>query len=69
MADMIDEPLFAITLQRDTIDVSGVGQITIGQLPEGVDNSSITWVPVRLYDAADGGVAAPSFAPSEVYPL
>ncbi|KAI0335768.1 acid protease [Cubamyces sp. BRFM 1775] len=69
MADMIDEPLFAITLQRDTIDVSGEGQITIGQLPDGVDNSSITWVPVRLYDAADGGVAAPSFAPSEVYPL
>ncbi|CDO69856.1 hypothetical protein BN946_scf184884.g15 [Trametes cinnabarina] len=67
--DMIDEPLFAITLQRDTIDVSGQGQITIGQLPEGVDNSSITWVPVRLYDPADGGLQAPSFAPNEKYPL
>lgn len=58
-----------ITLQRDTIDVSGEGQITIGQLPDGVDNSSITWVPVRLYDSADGGLDAPSFAPNEVYPL
>ncbi|EIW59326.1 acid protease [Trametes versicolor FP-101664 SS1] len=69
LADEIDDPLFAITLQRDTIDVSGEGQITIGQLPDGVDNSSITWVPVRLYDSADGGLDAPSFAPNEVYPL
>ncbi|KAI0372286.1 acid protease [Pilatotrama ljubarskyi] len=69
MSDMIDDPLFAITLQRDTIDVSGEGQITIGQLPEGIDNSSITWVPVRLYDPADGGLQAPSFAPNEKYPL
>ncbi|KAI0667633.1 acid protease [Trametes maxima] len=69
MADEIDDPLFAITLQRDTIDVSGEGQITIGQLPDGVDNSSITWVPVRLYDPVDGGLNAPSFAPNEKYPL
>ncbi|KAI0763576.1 acid protease [Trametes elegans] len=69
MSDAIDDPIFAITLQRNTIDVSGEGQITIGQLPEGVDNSSITWVPVRLYDPADGGLDAPSFAPNEKYPL
>ncbi|OJT03617.1 Aspartic protease [Trametes pubescens] len=65
----IQEPLFAITLQRDTIDVSGKGQLTIGRLPEGVDNSSITWVPVRLYSSDEGGLSPPSFAPSEVYPL
>ncbi|KAI8978756.1 acid protease [Trametes punicea] len=66
---LIDQPIFAITLQRDTIDVSGQGQLTIGALPEGVDNSSITWVPVRLYTAADGGLQPPSFASNETYPL
>ncbi|KAH9851796.1 acid protease [Lenzites betulinus] len=69
LGDEIDDPLFAITLQRDTIDVSGEGQITIGQLPDGVDNSTITWVPVRLYNSVDGGLDPPSFAPNEVYPL
>ncbi len=69
MADMIDDPLFAVTLQRNTIDVSGKGEITIGQLPDGIDESNITWVPVRLYDPAEGGMAPPSFAPNEKYPL
>ncbi|KAI0826929.1 acid protease [Trametes gibbosa] len=69
LGDEIDDPLFSITLQRNTIDVSGEGQITIGQLPDDVDNSTVTWVPVRLYDPADGGLAAPSFAPNEKYPL
>ncbi|TBU29956.1 acid protease [Dichomitus squalens] len=68
-ADMIDDPLFSITLQRDTIDVSGQGQITIGQLPDGFDESNITWVPVRLYAASEGGLTPPTFAPNEVYPL
>ncbi|KAH9933149.1 aspartic peptidase domain-containing protein [Epithele typhae] len=67
--DMIDDPLFAITLQRNTIDVSGEGQITIGQLPDNVTESNITWVPVRLYASSEGGMAAPSFAPNEIYPL
>ena len=58
-----------ITLQRDQIDISGAGQLTIGQLPEGVDNSSLTWVPVRLYSTSDGGLSAPSFASGETYPL
>jgi len=65
----IEQPMFAITLQRNTIDVGGKGQITIGQLPPGIDNSSITWVPVRLYQPADGGLNPPTFAPNEVYPL
>ncbi|KAH9846729.1 acid protease [Lenzites betulinus] len=65
---VIEEPLFAITLQRDTIDVSGKGELTIGRLPDGVDESSITWVPVRRYAPADGGLSPPSFAPDEIYP-
>ncbi|KAI0748391.1 aspartic peptidase domain-containing protein [Daedaleopsis nitida] len=49
----IEQPMFAITLQRDTIDVSGTGKFTIGQLPAGIDNSSITWVPVHRYGPAE----------------
>ncbi len=44
-----DRLYFKITLPRDTVDVFGTGQLTIGELPEKVDNSSITWVPVRMY--------------------
>lgn len=54
-------------LQRDTIDVSGNnGAFTIGKLPSGIDNSSLTWVPVRLYDPTDGGMNPPTFASGEV---
>ncbi|KAF7304598.1 Peptidase A1 domain-containing protein [Mycena chlorophos] len=66
------QPMFSISLQRSTIDInasdSQPGAITLGALPAGVDNSSITWVPVRLYTPAEGGLSAPSFAPNEVYP-
>jgi hypothetical protein len=73
--------MFTISLQRDNIvptassssspssSNNGTGTLTIGGLPEGVDNSSLTWVPVRLYTAAEGGVSPPSFAPDEVYPF
>lgn len=55
-----------IALQREMIDVSGQGMLTVGKLPDGVDNSSLTWVPVRLYTADEGGVSPPTFAPNEV---
>ena len=58
-----------ITLQRDTIDISGKGQLTIGELPSGIDNSSLTWVPVRPYTPDNGGLQAPTFASNETYPL
>jgi hypothetical protein len=53
-------------LQTSTIDISGNGQLSVGKLPDGVDNSSLTWVPVRLYTPAEGGQNPPSFAPNEV---
>ena len=54
-------------LQRDMIDVSGsYGAFTIGKLPDGIDNSSLTWVPVRLYKPEDGGLDPPTFAPGEI---
>ncbi|KAI0086972.1 aspartic peptidase domain-containing protein [Irpex rosettiformis] len=68
-AGHIEQPIFSISLQRNTVDVGGKGQITIGELPAGIDNSTITWVPVRLYKPTDGGLNPPSFAKNEVYPL
>ncbi|KAK7061365.1 peptidase A1 domain-containing protein [Favolaschia claudopus] len=62
-------PMFTVSLQRSTIDISGTGALTLGRLPPGVDNSSLTWVPVRLYTPKEGGISAPTFAPNEVYPL
>lgn len=54
-------------LQRDIIDVSGSnGSLTVGKLPDGINNSSLTWVPVRLYRPEDGGLNPPQFAPTEV---
>jgi hypothetical protein len=68
MSSQLAQPMFAINLQRDTIEISGNGVLSIGQLPNGVDESSVTWVPVRLYPSADGGLPSPSFAPGEIYP-
>jgi len=48
------------------IDVNGFyGAFTIGKLPDGIDNSSLTWVPVRFYKPEDGGLDPPTFAPGE----
>lgn len=53
-------------MQRDTVDISGTGTLTVGQLPAGISNDSLTWVPVRLYSVAEGGLEPPTFAPNEV---
>ncbi|KAK0221428.1 aspartic peptidase domain-containing protein [Armillaria fumosa] len=70
MTNYLQAPMFSIALQRDTIDIGGGdGTLTVGKLPDGIDNSSLTWVPVRLYSSSDGGLRPPSFAPDEVYPF
>lgn len=70
MTGAIEQPMFTVTLQRNTIDIGGNdGALTVGRLPDGVDNSSLTWVPVKLYPTTSGGLQAPTFAPNEVYPL
>lgn len=70
VSDSLEQPMFAVMLQRDIIDVSGSsGSLTVGKLPDGIDNSSLEWVPVRLYRPEDGGLNPPQFAPKEVYPL
>ncbi|KAF9456223.1 aspartic peptidase domain-containing protein [Collybia nuda] len=66
----ISTPMFAVTLQRDTVDVGGnAGMLSIGALPGGVKNESLTWVPVRTYSAAEHGLPPPPDSPNERYPL
>ncbi|KAG5652142.1 hypothetical protein H0H81_006125 [Sphagnurus paluster] len=63
-------PQFTITLQRDTVDVGGnVGLLSIGELPKGVKNESLTWVPVRRYSTNQGGLPSPPDSPTEEYPI
>lgn len=65
---MLDHYVFhwQISLERHTNGLDGKGLLTIGNLPEGIDNSSLTWVPVRLYADEDGGMGTFSSAPDEV---
>jgi hypothetical protein len=65
--DALSSPLFTVTLQRDTVAVGGnVGSLTIGELPGGIKNESLTWVPVRMYTEAQGGLPPPPDSPNEV---
>lgn len=62
-------PMFAITLQRDSVDIGGnAGMLSIGELPGNIDTNSLTWVPLREYPYSQGGLPAPSNAPNEVTP-
>lgn len=64
------QPMFATTLQRDAIDIGGnIGQLSIGELPSGIQSDSLTWVPLRAYTVAEHGLPPSADAPNEVYPL
>ena len=69
MSGGLERDVYAITLQRNQVDVGGEGTMHIGKLPDGIDESLMTWVPVRLYSMEDGGMPPPSFARQEVYPF
>jgi len=59
--------MFSVSLQRDTIDVGGnVGMLSIGELPSGIPAENMTWVPLRRYSYAEGGLPAPPDSPREV---
>ncbi|KAG1851251.1 aspartic peptidase domain-containing protein, partial [Suillus tomentosus] len=61
-------PMFAIALQRDTIEIGGnEGMLSIGGLPSGVQNESLTWVPVRQYTLQQEGLTQD--ASLEAYPI
>jgi|SRR5712671_922556 len=60
-------PIVTVSLQRDTVDISGnQGILSIGELPIGVVAEDLTWVPLRGYTAAEGGLPAPEESPNEV---
>lgn len=46
--------MYTLTLQREipTSVGSNAGVLTIGGLPSGISNDSLTWVPVRQYDSS-----------------
>ena len=57
-------PMYTLTLQRDSIQVGGnVGMLSIGEMPSGVSEDSLTWVPIRAYPY---WVLAPPDSPNEV---
>lgn len=61
-------PVVAISLQRDTVDIGGnQGMVSIGELPAGLAMEDLTWVPLRGYTIAEGGLPAPESSPNEVH--
>jgi len=68
--DNLTEPMFTVRLDRNTIDIGqSDGLLSIGEFPEGVGRDDLTWAPLRGYSMAEGGLAAPTASPNEVYPL
>lgn len=60
--------MYQLTLQRESILPGGnIGELTIGGLPEGFSSETLTWAPVRLYDAEEGGLDSPLNGPKEVW--
>ena len=64
MRNGLMSPMFAITLQRNTIDVGGM--LSVGEMPSGVSEDKLTWVPLRNYTADEGGMPGPPDSPNEV---
>jgi phytepsin len=60
-------PMFTISLQRDELDIGGnAGVLSLGELPAGVQQTDLTWAPVRGYPNA---LEAPADSPDETYPI
>lgn len=58
--------MFTVSLQRNTVDIGGVGMLSIGELPSGIAADNMTWVPLRMYSYDEGGMPAPPDSPKEV---
>ncbi|KAJ7489027.1 aspartic peptidase domain-containing protein [Mycena latifolia] len=60
-------PMFAITLQRNTLDIGGnAGVLSLGELPANIQETDLLWAPVRGYP---GALLAPANSPNETYPI
>ena len=67
LAGALVSPIVAISLQRDTVDISGIqGILSVGELPADIAAEDLNWVPLRRYTAAEGGLPAPDEFPNEV---
>ena len=63
-------PMFTITLQWHLVDVGrNMGIISLGKLPSGVNNNSLTWVKVRGYTTAESAMTAWFARGSVPYPM
>ncbi|KAJ7256203.1 aspartic peptidase domain-containing protein [Mycena haematopus] len=59
--------MFTISLQRDTLDIGGnAGILSLGELPGGIQETALTWAPVRKYPSS---LQAPADSPDETYPI
>jgi len=43
--------------------------LSIGEMPSGVSEDKLTWVPLRNYSYDEGGLPSPPDSPYEVYPI
>jgi len=69
-AEQLESPQVTISLQRDAVDVGGnFGMLSLGSYPSGMTNDTFTWVPIRAYTPAEGGLSPPPDSPNEVYPI
>ncbi|KAF8320258.1 acid protease [Clavulina sp. PMI_390] len=67
---LLKTPSFTLTLQRDSVQIGGnAGLLSLGELPPGVSNSSLTWAQVRGYTVQEGGIPPSPAAPNETYSL
>ena len=56
-----------MTLERETFNIGGnVGQLALGNLPDGVSNNYLTWIPVGLRPIEEVGPIPSTIAPNEV---
>ncbi|KAI0300074.1 aspartic peptidase domain-containing protein [Multifurca ochricompacta] len=68
LAGALASPIVAISMQRDTVEIGGnQGMLSIGELPIGIAAGDLTWVPLRGYTVAEGGLPAPEDSPNESY--
>jgi hypothetical protein len=67
LAGALSSPVVAISLQRDAVNIGGnQGMLSIGELPAGITAEDLTWVSLRGYTVAEGGLPPPKDSPNEV---
>ncbi|KAI1792306.1 hypothetical protein LXA43DRAFT_919309, partial [Ganoderma leucocontextum] len=67
---ILSRPLVVIALRRDRVSLSdSTGTLSLGELPSGLTDEDLTWVPVHSYSPSEGGLPLPPDAPNEVYSL